>query len=205
MFAANEDDYRPDRVTDAAGRLVILSGCSGGGKSTLLAELARRGHAVCEEPGRQVVREQLFIGGRALPWDDAAAFVELTVSRSIHAMTMAARGGRLCFFDRGIVDQVAGLEHLGRPVPPHLATAAERLRCHERVFVMPPWPEIFRNDAERRHSFAAAAGSYETLVAVYARYGYRPVPVPKLAVGARADFILAELGLTPAADCPSCG
>jgi len=31
-------------------RFVVLSGCSGGGKSTLLAELARRGHSVVEEP-----------------------------------------------------------------------------------------------------------------------------------------------------------
>jgi hypothetical protein len=33
-------------------RFVVISGCSGGGKSTLLAELARRGQAVVEEPGR---------------------------------------------------------------------------------------------------------------------------------------------------------
>jgi predicted ATPase len=29
---------------------VVISGCSGGGKSTLLSELQRRGHAVVEEP-----------------------------------------------------------------------------------------------------------------------------------------------------------
>ena len=36
-------------------RFIILSGCSGGGKSTLLAELARRGFATVEEPGRRIV------------------------------------------------------------------------------------------------------------------------------------------------------
>jgi predicted ATPase len=35
-------------------RFVVISGCSGGGKSTLLAELGRRGHAVVEEPGRRI-------------------------------------------------------------------------------------------------------------------------------------------------------
>jgi predicted ATPase len=42
-------------------RFVVISGCSGGGKSTLLAELARRGHAVVEEPGRRIVQRN---GGR---------------------------------------------------------------------------------------------------------------------------------------------
>ncbi|SEI08083.1 AAA domain-containing protein [Rhizobium tibeticum] len=41
------------------GKFVILSGCSGGGKSTLLAELAKRGFAVAEEPGRRIVKQQL--------------------------------------------------------------------------------------------------------------------------------------------------
>jgi predicted ATPase len=39
--------------------LVVISGCSGGGKSTLLAELAQRGYGVVEEPGRRIVREEL--------------------------------------------------------------------------------------------------------------------------------------------------
>lgn len=31
---------------------VVISGCSGGGKSTLLSELAARGYHVVHEPGR---------------------------------------------------------------------------------------------------------------------------------------------------------
>ncbi|WP_207234152.1 AAA family ATPase [Pseudomonas aeruginosa] len=37
---------------------VAISGCSGGGKSTLLAELKLRGHAVVEEPGRRIIQEE---------------------------------------------------------------------------------------------------------------------------------------------------
>ncbi|WP_409999599.1 AAA family ATPase [Rhizobium leguminosarum] len=49
-------------------RSVLISGCSGGGKSTLLAELAARGHAVVEEPGRRIVKQELEGDGAALPW-----------------------------------------------------------------------------------------------------------------------------------------
>jgi predicted ATPase len=48
-------------------RFVVISGCSGGGKSTLLAELGRRGHTVIEEPGRRIVIEEMNGGGSALP------------------------------------------------------------------------------------------------------------------------------------------
>jgi predicted ATPase len=45
----------PDRSSSATGdvgeRFVVISGCSGGGKSALLSELSERGHAVVEEPG----------------------------------------------------------------------------------------------------------------------------------------------------------
>lgn len=184
-----EDTYQPSLVETAADRLVIISGCSGGGKSTLIAELARRGHPVHEEAGRQVVKEQLYVGGDALPWADAGKFVELTISRTMHNMISAARTGRLTFFDRGIVDQVAGCEQAGLPVPDYLREAARRFRCHRRVFLAPPWQEIFHNDVERRHSFGHAAASYGPLRAAYEGLGYRIVDLPKASVASRADFV----------------
>ena len=168
---------------------------SGGGKSALSTELRRRGFPICPEPGRQVVKEQLHIGGDALPWADLGKFVELTISRSMHFMMSAAQAEGLAFFDRGVVDQVAGLEHVGLPVPDHLRAAAERCRYHEIVFMLPPWREIFQNDAERRHGFDEAASSYATLCRVYERFGYQPLSVPKLALSARADFVLEALGI----------
>ncbi len=68
-----ESDYEPKRVAEKSQQFVVLSGCSGGGKSSLLAELGRRGFATYEEPGRQVVKEQLLIGGDALPSHGRAA------------------------------------------------------------------------------------------------------------------------------------
>ncbi|MGE0668588.1 MAG: AAA family ATPase [Sphingomonadales bacterium] len=188
-----EDTYDPALVEDAADRLVIISGCSGGGKSTLLGELARRGHAVCEEAGRQVVKKQLYIGGDALPWGNAAKFVELTVSRTINNMINAARSGRLTFFDRGIIDQVAGGTHAGLAVPEHVRTAARRLRCNWLVFLAPPWREIFATDAERRHGFEEAASSFEPLRAAYQAMEYAIVELPRISPGRRADFVLNVL------------
>jgi predicted ATPase len=190
-----ESDYAPERVREKANQFVVLSGCSGGGKSSLLAELGRRGFAIYEEPGRQVVKEQLLIGGAALPWGDVDLFLELTISRSIHHLVEAARGNALAFFDRGIVDQVSGYKSRGMEIPVHLRAAAEGFRYHETVFLVPPWQEIFANDCERRHSFADSVAMYEALVGAYERFGYRTVVVPKMGVSSRAEFVMAELGV----------
>jgi predicted ATPase len=86
-------------------------------------------------------RPRIYIGGDALPLGNVSEFVELTISRSIHMVTAACRN-QLSFFDRGIIDQVSGLKHLNLSIRAHLVAAAERVRYHEKVFMVPPWPEI---------------------------------------------------------------
>jgi predicted ATPase len=64
-----EAEYQPSLVQGKARQFVVRSGCSGAGISSLLAKLGRRGFPIYEEPSRQVVKEQLYIGGDALPWE----------------------------------------------------------------------------------------------------------------------------------------
>jgi len=188
-----EQAYQLRDLEDQRHRFIVLSGCSGGGKSTLLTELNRRGFAVFEEPGRQLIKEQQYIEGTAFPWANPLQFVELSVSRSINQMVLAARVDQWSFFDRGIVDAVSFLEHLNLSIPKHLENAVQRLRYSRVVFLAPPWPEIFGMDAERRHSFEEAVANYESLVRTYERLGYTPVLLPKVDVAKRADFVIDHL------------
>lgn len=190
-----EDDYQPADVAAARSRLVVISGCSGGGKSSLLAELGRRAHPIFPEPGRQIVKEQLAIDGDALPWSgDGVKFLELALSRALHQMTQAAALGRTCFFDRGVVDAASPLIRLGATAS-GAANALQRFRYARRMFMIPPWPEIYATDAERRHSLADALPEYERLQTTYAELGYEIVEVPRLSIAQRADFVLAHTAL----------
>jgi len=173
-------------------RFIVISGCSGGGKSTLLEELARRGHAVVEEPGRRIVREETARGGTALPWVDAAAFARRAIAMALADRAVAARHEGWVFFDRGLIDAAVALEHLSGE--PALQAYGRAHRYHARVFLTPPWPEIYAADAERRHDLAAAAAEYARLLEAYPRLGYETVVLPKVSVAARADFILARIG-----------
>jgi predicted ATPase len=172
-------------------RFVVISGCSSGGKSALLAELARRGHAVVEEPGRRIVGEELASGGSALPWIDGAAFARRAVAmaRADYASSLALSGW--VFFDRGLIDAAAALQQLtGEPA---LAALTGAHRYHRRVFLAPPWPEIYVTDPERRHGFEAALAEYARLLAVYPSLGYELLVLPKIGVAERADYVVRAL------------
>lgn len=173
------------------GRLVVISGCSGGGKSTLLEALARRGGRTVPEPGRRVVERELGTGGRALPWIDLAAFARAALEVALADLKAVGGSSADVFFDRGVVDAAAALEFATGEVV--LDALEDQLAYHRRVFLAPPWPEIFVADEARRHSFEAAVGEYERLAKAYARLGFAVTDLPKAPVEARADFVLHHL------------
>lgn len=172
-------------------RFVVASGCSGGGKSTLIEALAARGFATVAEPGRRIIREELSSEGTALPWVDPAAFARRAVAMASEDLSAAATQPGWVFFDRGLVDAAVALEHAGG-VP--LATTLGTERCYyDRVFLAPPWPELFESDGKRRHGFDAAKAEYARLAAAYAALGYEVHLLPQVDVAARVEWLLAVL------------
>jgi predicted ATPase len=86
----------------------------------------------------------------------AAPFADLAAA--------SAHGGWV-FFDRDLIDALDALQYLtGEPA---LATISQEHRFHHRVFLAPPWPEIYVTDPERRHGFDAAVAEYRRLLEVY--------------------------------------
>ena len=100
-----------------------------------------------------------------------------------------AAGGWV-FFDRGIIDAAAAIAHLtGEPA---LAAIEQTYRYHRRVFLTPPWPELYATDEERRHDFQAALDEYARLLEVYPS-GYEVYILPKVGISERADDVLKVL------------
>jgi predicted ATPase len=176
-------------------RFVVISGCSGGGKSTLLAELQARGYHVVEEPGRRVVKRELENGGNALPWTDGAAFARRTIEVALSDREAVGEQPGWVFFDRGLIDASSALEHLTGEQA--LQLLSSQFRYHRKVFLAPPWPEIYATDAERRHSFEAGLAEYERLEQVYPALGYEVIRLPKTTVTERAESVLAALSARP--------
>lgn len=97
-------------------------------------------------------------------------------------------------FDRGVVDVIGYLRLVGLSVPKHMENAATRFRYNRRVFIAPPWEEIYRQDRERKQDFAEAVRTYEVMLAAYGEYGYELIELPKASVERRMQFILQKIG-----------
>nr|WP_208413662.1 AAA family ATPase [Sphingomonas leidyi] len=162
---------------------IAISGCSGGGKSTLLDALARRGFATMAEPGRRIVA-----AGGPMPWDDPAGFARRAIALALADLDAAARLPGPVFFDRGLIDAVVAFEHATGEAAP-----VDPANRYDRVFLAPPWPEIHVVDDARRHGMDEALAEYARLEAAWPGFGYAVERLPKIDVEARADFVLARL------------
>lgn len=177
----------------------LITGTAGTGKTTLIRALAAAGLACADEAGRGVIRHQLAIGGPGLPWSNPGLFAELMLCWDLRSYHDAQAQAEPVFFDRGLPDIIGYLEGASLAAPDHVERAAQRFRYQPKVFVAPPWREIYTNDVERRESFDEALLQHGHLERVYRRLGYTLTALPYAPVADRLAFVLRELGLLPAA------
>ena len=170
-------------------RFYSITGGPGSGKSTLIAALSGAGFQTMPEAGRAIIRDQVAIGGNALPWGDRSAFAELMLSWEMRSWREAQALSGPVIFDRGVPDTAGYLSLCGLPVPRHFLKAAQDFRYNRRVFIAPPWAEIFIQDAERKQTFAEAEATYCAVVETYVGLGYELVELPLVPVDERVCFV----------------
>jgi predicted ATPase len=173
----------------------IITGGPGSGKSTLIAALAAQGCHAMPEAGRAIIQDQVAVGGSALPWADKALFAELMLGWELRSYREAGALTGAVLFDRGMPDVAAYLSLCGLEVPPHIRRAAEQFRYSRRVFIAPPWAEIFMQDAERKQDFAEAEATYRALVGIYDALDYELVELPRASVAERTLYVRQRIGL----------
>jgi len=184
-------------MQDDTNRFFALTGGPGSGKTTLVEALRAKGFATTQEAGRGVIREATQSDGDALPWLDRERFAERMFEWELSSYRQAEREAGAVFFDRGLPDTLGYLRLEGLAVPNWMEEQAWRLRYNNRVFVAPPWKEIYGPDEERRQSFDVAVRTYEAMVRTYEDLGYTLAELPRVPVPQRVRFLLETLGLAP--------
>ena len=165
----------------------LFTGGPGVGKTTLIRHLETLGERVVEETHRAVIAEQAA-AGNGVPWRDRAVYCELCVRRDLAKFDANVQETDRVFFDRGTLD---GFEPQWE-APADLLQAAQARRYNRRVFVFPPWREIYETDAERRQDWPEAEATFGRILKGLDRFDYEAVVVPIGTVEARAAFVLGE-------------
>lgn len=172
----------------------VITGGPGVGKTTLLEALAMQGYQCVAEVARRIIQQQVQIGGSALPWANKTEYANLMWTESVKSYqeNTAENPSTPIFFDRGLLDTVCYMEM--ENIPMHL-DQFELLKSplYDKVFLLPPWKEIYHTDSERKQSWKEAKQTFEFLRKVYRKYGYTIIEVPKLPVEERVNFILEKL------------
>ena len=148
----------------------------------------------CRKGDEGSSRIRLAIDGRALPWIDPLLFAEMMLSWDMRSYHDAEQFTGTVFFDRSVVDVAGYLRLLGLPVPKHVEKAVELFRYNRKVFIAPPWEEIFEQDRERKQDFTEAVRTHETMVSSYIDKGYRLVELPRGSVEERVTFVIKAIG-----------
>jgi predicted ATPase len=74
-----------------------------------------------------------------------------------------------------------------------LKEAVSALLYNNKVFIAPPWKEIYHTDSERKQTYEEVIQAYDNLMKVYTEYGRELVKIPKMSVEKRADFVISHV------------
>ena len=175
----------------------IITGGPGVGKTTLLTELQNRGYPVVPEVARQLIKEQQQANGEALPWKNKELYKQLMFERSVesYVQTEKHRNNRKpVFFDRSFLDTLCYAQLIGSAISEEMQSYAEHWRYHTKVFILPPWQEIYQTDHQRKQDWDEVLLTHTKMKETYNHYGYQTIEVPKTDAKTRAGFVLKCIG-----------
>jgi len=173
-------------------KLYVITGGPGAGKTTLITALQKKGFKIVPEDARRIIKEQILIDGNGLPWKNKIPYAQMMAEASIHSYlnVMSEPSENTIFFDRGLPDTICYMKMEKLPISKDLIQLADIIAYHRKVFILPPWKEIYINDAERKQNWEEAVETYEQIRLTYAELGYELIVVPKDTTEKRCQFIL---------------
>lgn len=174
-------------------QIIVLIGGPGTGKSTLIDALLQKRYCCYPEISRQITIDAQKQGIDQLFLEKPLLFSEMLLEGRIKQyQDSAAEQHEIVFLDRGIPDVLAYMDFIGDSYPDYFVAACKKY-VYTKIFVLPPWEQIFESDSERYENFEQAQKIHIQLVETYKKFGYDLIEVPKTTVDNRVTFVESHL------------
>jgi len=166
----------------------IITGGPGGGKTSVLENLASKGYNYIPETARQIIKKRLSKG--LAPRPDPGTFAQQIFDQDWKNFISNSGLSSLLFFDRSFMDSACMLFDSDLNSYENIRDTYMANRYNNKVFITPPWKEIYRTDEERDQSFEQSIEVYQRLAKWYKGHDYDVVILPKDTIENRTKFIL---------------
>lgn len=173
--------------------IIVIIGGPGTGKTTIIDGLISKGFCCYPEISREVTMEAKKQGIEQLFLEKPLLFSELLLEgRKKQFNNAISETHKIVFLDRGIPDVLAYMHYIGDSYPLFFDQACKDHK-YTKIFILPPWEEIYISDDERYENYEQAKLIYNHLTETYQKYGYQLIEVPKDTVENRIEYILQVL------------
>ena len=173
--------------------IIVIIGGPGTGKTTIIDGLVQNGYCCYPEISRQVTAQAQQQGIEQLFLENPLLFSELLLEgRKKQFHDAHQEPHNIVFLDRGIPDVLAYMHYIGDSYPPFFDAVCKE-HIYTKIFILPPWEDIYVSDQERYENFEQAQLIHDHLVETYQNYGYELIEVPKDTVDKRILFILDQI------------
>lgn len=174
-------------------RKIVITGGPGTGKTSVIKVLEQKNYLCLHEISREITREAQKKGFSQYFLEQPLLFSELLLEGRIKQFKDAEKfTSEITFLDRGIPDVVAYMDYFGNEYP-EVFTEVCKKYVYERVFILPPWKDIYTSDNERYETYEEAVKIHDFVVESYKRSGYDAIEVPLGNLKERTSFILNHL------------
>lgn len=173
--------------------IIVIIGGPGTGKTTIIDGLIEKGFCCYPEISRAITLEAQKQGIDQLFLEKPLLFSELLLEgRKKQFRNALNEPHDIVFIDRGLPDILAYMHYLNTSYPDIFDTAC-REHIYAKIFILPPWEEIYESDEARYENYEQSELIYNHIKETYQNYGYNPIEVPKESPDNRILFILDKI------------